>query len=373
MPLTQTSRLPFTDNFEVHVQIRISSTSSGYIADISADWSNWHRFHIGLRPQDIAQLNIELQQAVEQVSANFTMDDTGGEALSRLAQKGNFALKKIFSEGAPREIVSKALKMGSTIQFSSEEFFIPWELLYDGPLGAQMHISNFWGTRHIVSRALIQDARPGDLEPPVMQTSRPHVGLISYNNLEYVIKQEIPALRRLHASKQIQLSLFHPMNVTQRDKGLDDFGRFLRRNMQIAHLACHARKEQQIFQSYLLVSDEFPITIEDFGVREFEIKYRPFVILNACLTGSISPLHTANWASEFLKRGARGVLATEFHVPDWFAAAFIEELYKCLLSGKPIGEALLATRRLFWEKQNNPLGLAYALYSSPSIQIAPPN
>ena|SRR5260221_13901477 len=91
MPLTQTSRLPFTDNFAVHVQIRISSTSSGYIADISADWSNWHRFHIGLRPQDIAQLNIELQQAVEQVSANFTMDDTGGEALSRLAQKGNFA------------------------------------------------------------------------------------------------------------------------------------------------------------------------------------------------------------------------------------------------------------------------------------------
>jgi len=63
------------------------------------------------------------------------------------------------------------------------------------------------------------------------------------------------------------------------------------------------------------------------------------------------------------------VLATEFHVPDWFAATFIEKLYDELLQGKPIGEALLTTRRHFWESENNPLGLGYALYSSPSIRI----
>jgi hypothetical protein len=370
MPLEQTSRLPFTDNFAVHVQLRISSSGSSYLADISADWSNWHRFHIGLTPQDVAELNRELQQAVEQVSRNHEMSDSCGDALSQLILKGNFAFKKVFPQGVPREIISKALKTGATIQFSSEEFFIPWELLYDGPLGGQADVSYFWGMRHIVSRALIQDARPGDLESPVIQSLRPHVGLIAYNNLEYVVKREIPALRKLHQSKQIHLLFCHPMNANQRDKELEGFGRFLRKNIQIAHLACHARKEQQIFQSYLLVSNDFPITIEDFGTREFEIKHRPFVILNACLTGTINPLHTANWAAEFWKRGARGVLATEFHVPDSFAAAFTEQLYNHFLSGTPIGEALLATRRYFWEEQSNPLGLAYALYSSPSIRIA---
>jgi hypothetical protein len=370
MPLEQTSRLPFTDNFAVHVQLRISSSGSGYLADISADWSNWHRFHIELTTQDVAELNTELQQAVEQVSGNLEMSDSCGDALSQLILKGNFAFKKVFPQGVPREMISKALKTGATIQFSSEDFFIPWELLYDGPLGGKADVSYFWGMRHIVSRALIQDARPGDLESPVIQSLRPHVGLIACNNLEYVVKREIPALRRLHQSKQIRLLLCHPMNADQRDTELEEFGRFLRKKMQIAHLACHACKEQQFFQSYLLVSNDFPITIEDFGTREFEIKHRPFVILNACLTGTINPLHTANWAAEFWKRGARGVLATEFHVPDSFAAAFTEELYNHFLSGKPIGEALLATRRYFWEKQSNPLGLAYALYSSPSIRIA---
>src|SRR5438876_6312992 len=221
MPLEQTSRLPFTDNFAVHVQLRISSSRNGYLADISADWSNWHRFHIGLTPQDVAELNMELQRAVEQVSGNLEMNGSCGDALSQLILKGNFAFKKVFPQGVPREMISKALKTGATIQFSSEDFFIPWELLYDGPLGGQADISYFWGMRHIVSRALIQDARPGDLESPVIQSLRPHVGLIACNNLEYVVKREIPALRKLHRGKQIHLLFCHPMNVNQRDKELE--------------------------------------------------------------------------------------------------------------------------------------------------------
>ncbi len=140
--------------------------------------------------------------------------------------------------------------------------------------------------------------------------------------------------------------------------------------LQIVHLACHACEMKPLSESYLLVSDGFSITMKDFRIHEFEIKYRPFVILNACLTGTFSPLYTSNWAHVFRECGARGVLATEFHVPDAFAAAFTEELYSHFLSGIPIGEALLAARHSLWEKQRNPLGLAYALYSSPMIRIA---
>ena len=126
-------------------------------------------------------------------------------------------------------------------------------------------------------------------------------------------------------------------------------------------------------ESYLLISKEFPISIEDFFVHDFQTKNNPFVILNACLTGTISPLYASNWASLFWEHGARGILATEFHVPDWFGAAFSEEFYKHFLASEPIGEALLTTRRYFLEEKNNPLGLAYALYSSPSIKIVNSN
>jgi hypothetical protein len=374
MPCEQRSPLPWVDNFPVQVQISIFSNDSEYIAYICADLGMYHRFHIGLTPHDIEELNSQLQGAIEQVATGFEQKSISSEALSRLAQKGNFAFKRVFAEGTPRETMRHALKTGATVQIAARDFAIPWELLYDGPLGAQVDATCFWGMKYIVSRALIQEARPGDLASPIIQSACPHVGLIAYSELEDVVGKEIPALQALHEQKRISLLLLRPLKVDQRYEELEYLGRFLREEeLEIVHLACHAREEKPKSQSYLLVSDNFDITIEDFGVQEFVIKHNPFIILNACLTGTISPLYTSNWAALFWGRGARGVLATELHVPDWFAAAFTEELYKHFLSGKPIGEALLTTRRYFWQEQHNPLGLAYALYSSPSIRIVNSN
>ena len=295
------------------------------------------------------------------------------DALSKLAYKGNYAFKRIFAEGIPREIIDKALKTRTTIQVSSEEFFIPWELLYNGPLGTQIDPAHFWGMQHIISRALIQEARPGDLESPIIMSLLPRIGLIVNSQLEHVAETEIPMFKNLHEKKQISLVTLRPLNANQRDGELEHIGFFLRDELHIIHLACHAFEKKPASQSCLSISDAFPITVEDFRVQEFEIKHHPLVILNACLTGTISPLYTSNWAAMFWERGARGVLATEFHVPDQFAALFTEQLYSRLLLSKPIGEALLETRHLFWKEQNNPLGLAYALYSSPSIQIVNPS
>lgn len=371
----RTADLPFNDHFPVQVQITILSSGSEYEAYVSADQGRFHRFRIGLKPHDIEELNTELQQAIEQVSHDVETNGISGDSLLRLAQTGNFAFKQIFTEGIPRETVRKALKTNAIIQLVGSDFFLPWEFLYesDDPPEAPVDISRFWGMQYIVSRALIQDARPGDLVSPIIHSSRPHVGLIACNELEHVVKREIPSLRKLHGSKQIRLSLLGSLKASQRDKELTRFGGFLGKKLQIVHLACHAHEKKPISQSFLLVSDEFNISIEDFVVQNFAIKHNPFVILNACLTGTINPLYTSNWAALFWGRGARGVLATEFHVPDWFAAAFTGELYKHLLSGRPIGEAVLATRCYFWKEHGNPLGLAYALYSSPSIRIVNSN
>jgi CHAT domain-containing protein len=146
---------------------------------------------------------------------------------------------------------------------------------------------------------------------------------------------------------------------------------FGKENLQVIHLACHAPRGADD-EPCLLVSNQFAITLEELEGLEFRVRSHALIILNACLTGTINPLSTmSNWAIFFKRKGAKGVVATEFEVPDWFAAEFITEVYKYLLQGKTIGEAMLVARQQFLE-QGNPLGLAYSLYAPPSLRIVEP-
>ena len=101
---------------------------------------------------------------------------------------------------------------------------------------------------------------------------------------------------------------------------------------------------------------------------------RPFVFLNACGTAEQGdayepPSFPGEWITG---RGALAVVATLCPVPDYFAHAFALKFYELLLptpadadSDRPRSpaHALLATRRHFLERYNNPLGLAYVLYA----------
>jgi CHAT domain-containing protein len=108
----------------------------------------------------------------------------------------------------------------------------------------------------------------------------------------------------------------------------------------------------------------------DMEVYGIVVNGHPLVVLNACETGNLNPLYTANFAAAFLKYGALGVVATECAVPDAFAADFAQQLYTHLLAGEPLGESLLATRRYFLEEYHNPTGLLYSMYAPPSIRLA---
>jgi hypothetical protein len=375
MTLEQTAELPIAEHFPVHIQLSIFPDGSEYMAFLNVDM-NIYRIPIPLTRHDVQAMHMELQKAIERVAFNLELGEEGNTsaALTNLAEAGNFVFNRIFPKGPRRETMRQALKTGTTIQVSAEHFALPWELLYDGSLEKDFDISCFWGMDHIVSRAIIQEARPGDLLPSCIQTSRPLVGLVAYDHLKYVIQQEIPALQKLHRNHKIKLSRLRALDHNKRDQELHNFGRFLNQNHHLVHLACHAQEEQPVHQSYLRIANEFKISIKDFVIHEFEIKGNPFVVLNACLTSIIDPLYTSYWAAEFLKRGARGVLATELHIPDNFAAAFTEELYSHLLiEGRTIGDALQATRHYFWQRHRNPLGLAYALYASPSFRIVKAN
>lgn len=370
MTLIQSAVLPPLDVSPVHAQITILPNGgefTGYIInEMGATPISIH-----LTPHDVKNLNLLLQKAIQLVaSLDDAATDVYTSALAEMARMGSYAFQRIFSEPSAREIIRGALKRGQMVQIVSKDFFIPWELLYDGPLDATIDISHYWGMKHIISRTIIQNTRLGALVPAAIETNRPKVGLLSSDSLPFVVKQEIPALKKLHQSRRIQLSLLRDLASGQRLTELAELERFMGQDFEILHFACHAYEQDPIEQSYLYITRDFALSMIDFVVGHYELKYHPFVILNACLTSVMNPLYTSSWAEKLWERGARGVLATDFRVPDWFAAAFSEALYQHLLAGLPIGEALYKIRHQFWIDKHCPLGLAYALYSSPSIQFS---
>jgi len=357
--------------------IRIYQKNSIFGAEVQVSGLSPEIFDIGLTFQEVEELNKTLQQAVQIFANEYEAnDDSSDNALSQLAEAGRAAFHRIFARGKPRTVILEALKIlrakaNPTIEISAEHFFVPWELLYNGPVDGAVDVDLFWGMHYILARNIIQDTCFGGMVLPTIETPRPNVGLVICDELDQVVEKEHPALKILHTSKRIKLQPLHALNPAQRPKELAYFGRFLSKKMHIVHFACHAYLKDPLDLSYLRVSDSFNITMREIYSHEFIIRYHPLVIMNACHTGVIHPLSTSSWAALFRKYGARGVLATEFRVPDDFAAAFVVELYQHLLAGKPIGLALLITRRLFWDAhQRNPLGLAYALYSSHAVKIA---
>lgn len=367
--LIETTDLPPLDISPVHVQITILPSESEYIAYVVTDM-HATSIPIHLKVHDVKGLNTLLQEAIQQVASSFGNPAAYDKALTELSHIGNYAFQRIFATTACQETIRNALKGGSIIQIVAKDFFIPWELLCDSPPDASASISYYWGMNHIISRTIIQDPRPGALVSPVMTSKRPKVGLIASDRLPFVEKQEIPALKHLHQKRRIALVPLRELSMAERISELAALGQFLGQEFHIVHLACHAYEQEPIERSYLFITKDFPITMIDFVVGSYILTYHPLVILNACLTSVVNPLYTSSWAEKFWEYGARGVLATDFRVPDWFAASFSQALYQELLSGVPIGEALLTLRRQFWNSERNPMGLAYALYASPSIQIA---
>jgi len=364
----------FFDDYYIDIHIRIYPYGNIFRAEVRVSGMKPQAFNIGLTLEDIGQVNRGLQEAINKV----THDCENYEHLFYLAKTGRAAFNRIFADGIPRETILRAIEISQinkhlgkkqvTIEISTEKFFIPWEMIYCGSLD-KVEIHNFWGMQFLISRIIVQDAYPGNMVSPVMVTSCPQIGLIIGNELDYVDEEKY-FLRRLHQCKKIQLHSLPSLDVTKQMDGLERFGKFLRKNVHIIHFACHAYIDDQLDLSFLRVANGFDITMRDFYSNEFEIKYSPFIILNACQTGIVDPLYISNWAMLFWQSGARGVLATEFRVPDAFAANFTEVLYHRFLLGRPIGEVLFSTRHHFWELHHNPLGLAYALYSPLAIRIA---
>ena len=95
------------------------------------------------------------------------------------------------------------------------------------------------------------------------------------------------------------------------------------------------------------------------------------VVLNTCESALLSPVLAESFVYFFLSRGAGAVIGTECPMTIEFAHPLAERVLTSLLSGRPVGEALLEARRHFLGLRN-PLGLAYTLYGSATARLDRP-
>jgi hypothetical protein len=365
-------------NYPIDVIIRIHSKGSRYRADVNAIGQSL-RVPIDVSAHDLAALNGQLQETLGDVARAHSKKPKPGaneqeNHLHRLAEQGHFAFRRIFGHRDALETIQGLLNLSDrfSIQIASDEFSLPWELIYPRGLGEPLSYEHFWGFKHILSRTVTQEAGQGAFVPPEIRVAGgPRLGLLAYDRLNAVRDVEIPFFEDLNKEGRIALRRLGALDPAQKRAGLATLRGFWQDAFDLTHLACHAFYESDTpSQSSLLLSGEFSVTLMDIENYDIRIAGQPLVILNACETGVANPLYTSDFAGAFLKYGARGVVATGCPVPDKFAAAFAKRLYAHLLAGHPLGESLLAIRRHFLEQDDNPAGLLYAMYAPPTVRLA---
>lgn len=370
---------PSMHDYDVDISLRIRRRGARYWADLLID-GELQRVPLGISPHDLEAYNQQLQEVMQSIAKKYDGADenelTRAEArelLESLATTGNYVFRRVFSHHGTRALLQHLLtsQQGLVIQVASEDFFLPWELLYPGSLNeSSVTYQQFLGMNHIISRAIVQDDRPGAFVPPEIPFDRkPTLALLSDKQLPSVEQHDIPYFRRLRAEGKIRLLELDDLNPENRQEGLGKLRDFLGVDLDLVHFSCHAKYNAEWpDRSEIWLSDDFGVRLIDMEVYEIAISGNPLVILNACETGNLNPLYTSNFAASFLRSGARGVVATECVVPDNFASAFGQKLHDRLLSHTELGQALLETRWEFLDN-DNPSGLLYSMYAPPSVRL----
>lgn len=311
-----------------------------------------------------------------------------------LARYGKRAYDRLFQKDAQDELAAY-LDPSSFIAptFISEVIPFPWEVLYEGNDYRDGDPEMFWGIRYAPAR-ILQPER-GWHKHSLEQHAPSDMLFCLHHRLKYAKTQEWQEVRRLlgHATDsrfQLLATSMSPEAAAAED-GEHLLEYLDRAEHNMLHFACHCRPSKAGADALLIsvlkddqaVSDpERILSLETGNFEDIKGSFgrQPLIFLNACQSGP-SPDDvgkTYNLPTMFMQRGAGAVVATACPVPDVFAAEFARVFYneflvpqkkqvegsgQKVLKSKMIGEALRDTRRHFIAEYNNPLGLAYGLYS----------
>jgi hypothetical protein len=374
--MQRATRIRLSDYREHRLDIGLSIYSHGnrWEMDIDAREQVIRRIPININAKRLCEINESLREAAGK-ALHHAQNGAKAELqrdLQGLADEGNLVFMEVFEQRDAWKTMQKLFSQAEniTIQITSEDFSIPWELLYsDKP---EKPYDSFWGMKYIISRAIVDRET---IEPTTIRVDlKPKLGLLAlvHESLPSIRAKEIPFFKKLKKDGKIALQQLPGLDPTPANKEseLSKFKSFLNRPLDVAHFACHAEyDEKKSLQSYIQLSKGIRISLRDLEKQpKAAINDFPLVILNACKMGLINPMDVHYFAGNLIKYGALGVVATEAAVPDDLAADFTLHLYEHLLNEQYLGESVLAARKELMDC-DNPVGLLYALYAPSIIKL----
>jgi hypothetical protein len=262
------------------------------------------------------------------------------------------------------------------LQFVSERYFWPWELLYVAEQfdSAEVHPEWLLGLSHIIE---YMPERQTDvfLPPEINCDPLLNVGLNVNLDIDSAMGQAFVGEQlRYWAAREAQGGVA----IVRRTKAAevkDALANCALRD-DLIYFYCHASAKQPPERSYLQLSNGGALTLADLKrdapVRPDQRLVRaPLVILNACESADLSPVFYDGFLPYLIMRGVRAVIGTACNVPAVFAAAWARRFFDLLFAGTPLAELMLQLRQEFFNKHNNVLGLLYGLYGEGDTRLIP--
>jgi tetratricopeptide (TPR) repeat protein/CHAT domain-containing protein len=286
------------------------------------------------------------------------------QAPTSTASKAFLGLGRLlFSQLIPEQIQQqlRALQPGSMLQIATNDANLPWEWLHDG--------HDFLALRHAVARLPMlskpqaqHKVTPHDAKVAALLLGNPTGDLPGTTQEIKAIIDILYAARERVSYRALfgeHISVIHLQEL------------LAQQSYALIHFAGHARP------------GALRLSHEDFGVDDIlkSLHNHPVVVLNACATGQAETAtsdlaamtnQTQSLASAFIQAGATAVIGMLWPIPDHTAKLWAETLYRHLVGGESIGDALHSSRlRLHQQEPNGIAWLAPVLYGNAEQQIIP--
>jgi hypothetical protein len=255
-----------------------------------------------------------------------------------------------------------------SIQFISDEPFVPWELMLVRDLILAPKVKEeILSIRHSVGRWIARTSGPlrqniQVMEMAVFASDYKCVANVS-PKLDWAIKE--------------QKFLVSQYGAQPYDLRLDPLRNFLENGTaQAIHFSCHGEMNVQIpALSTLLLEDSNNFDLGQVArdaVRNGEGRQHPIVFLNACQLGGagLELGLVTGWPQTFLEAGASACIAPLWSIVDESAQEAAKMFYQAVIDEhKTLGQALQEIRGQ-WRQRHNLTFLSYLLYGDPTARIS---
>ena len=273
----------------------------------------------------------------------------------------------------------------------SQDFIIPWALLYDkpGPVNVEtLDWNGFWGYRYIL------DALPPGRYPAPTIKDAPLKLLLLFNDDERLkrftdaqerfVREELGATQPSIAfgDAAIRQALMAPDDVAliyfychgDRKSGAETVEQPYREAARRARGDTSPFVAQLADESALCFSPKTLMRLAD--LRDLPIAalpHRPLIFLNACEGASQEAFYYDGFMPFFIEQqGARGFIGAEVKAPQLLGHDLALAFLRQFAQGRPVGEILWRLRRHYLDTHHTILVFNYSLYCLGEVCLARP-